>query len=160
MSFLFINKTLRLNNLKTRTTVNAKISVFVICLEAIIYLLLFNLHNCTFNAIRKYYVHSSIIKISIIKIKSSLRSARIFDFNFVVSDEISKIITSLELIKRVLVLLFQQKILNSKQRNFWRFSKLTAIRECIKRNEFSNELKAADITHKLKRGSIKQSIDL
>ena len=28
---------------------NAKISVFVICVEAIIYLLLFNLHYCTFN---------------------------------------------------------------------------------------------------------------
>ena len=27
---------------------NAKISVFVICVEAIIYLLLFNLHDCTF----------------------------------------------------------------------------------------------------------------
>ena len=48
MSFLFINKTLRLNNLKTRAAMNAKISVFVICVEAIIYLLLYNLHNCTF----------------------------------------------------------------------------------------------------------------
>ena len=28
---------------------NAKISVFVICVEAIIYLLLYNLHDCTFN---------------------------------------------------------------------------------------------------------------
>ena len=28
---------------------NAKISVFVICVEAIIYLLLHNLHDCTFN---------------------------------------------------------------------------------------------------------------
>ena len=48
MSFLFINKTLRLNNLKTRTTLNVKISVFVICVEAIIHLLLYNLHDCTF----------------------------------------------------------------------------------------------------------------
>ena len=32
MSFLFINKTLRLNNLKTRIAMNAKISVFVICI--------------------------------------------------------------------------------------------------------------------------------
>ena len=30
MSFLFINKTVHLNNLKTRTAINAKISVFVI----------------------------------------------------------------------------------------------------------------------------------
>ena len=28
---------------------NAKISVFVICVEVIIYLLLDNLHDCTFN---------------------------------------------------------------------------------------------------------------
>ena len=27
---------------------NAKISVFVICVEVIIYLLLYNLHDCTF----------------------------------------------------------------------------------------------------------------
>ena len=30
----FTNKTLPLNNLKTRTAMNAKISVFVICIEA------------------------------------------------------------------------------------------------------------------------------
>ena len=46
--FYFINKTLRRNNLKTRTTMNAKISLFVICIEAIIYLLLYDLHDCTF----------------------------------------------------------------------------------------------------------------
>ena len=46
--FLFTNKTLRLNNLKTRTPMNVKIPVFVICVEAIIYLLLYNLHDCTF----------------------------------------------------------------------------------------------------------------
>ena len=28
---------------------NAKISVFIICVEVIIYLLLYNLHGCTFN---------------------------------------------------------------------------------------------------------------
>ena len=31
---------------------NAKIYVFVICVEAIIYLLLCNLHDCTFNLIK------------------------------------------------------------------------------------------------------------
>ena len=46
--FLFINKALRLNNIKTRTAMDAKISVFVICVKAIIYLLLYNLHDCTF----------------------------------------------------------------------------------------------------------------
>ena len=45
--FLFINKTLRLNNLKTKTVMNSEISVFVICVEAIIYLLLYNLHDST-----------------------------------------------------------------------------------------------------------------
>ena len=39
--FLFINKALRLNNLKTSATMNAEISVFVIYVEAVIYLLLF-----------------------------------------------------------------------------------------------------------------------
>ena len=45
---LFINKTLRLNNLKTRTAINAKTSVYIICVEAIVYFLLCNLHVCTF----------------------------------------------------------------------------------------------------------------
>ena len=47
--FLFINKTLRLDNLKTKTAMNAKVLVFVICVEAIKYLLLYNLHDCTFD---------------------------------------------------------------------------------------------------------------
>ena len=37
------------NNLKTRTATNAKISVSFICVEAIIYLLLYTWHNWTFN---------------------------------------------------------------------------------------------------------------
>ena len=47
--FSFMNKTLGLNNLKIRIAMNATISVFVICVEAIIYWLLCNLHDCTFN---------------------------------------------------------------------------------------------------------------
>ena len=43
---LFIDKTSRHNNLKTRTAMNAKIPVVVICVEVIIFLSL--LHNCTF----------------------------------------------------------------------------------------------------------------
>ena len=39
--FLVINKTLQLNNLKTRTSMNANITVFVICVKGIIYLLLY-----------------------------------------------------------------------------------------------------------------------
>ena len=46
--FQFINKTLRLNNLKTRVVMNAKISVFVTYVETIMYLLLNNLHDCIF----------------------------------------------------------------------------------------------------------------
>ena len=49
LSFLFVNKALRLINLKARAAMNAKMSLFVICVEAIIYLLLYNLHDCTFN---------------------------------------------------------------------------------------------------------------
>ena len=49
MNFLFLNKTLRLINLKMATAINAKISVFVICVKAIMYFLLYNLHDCTFN---------------------------------------------------------------------------------------------------------------
>ena len=48
LSFLFMIKTLRIINLKTRTAMNAKILVPVICVEAILYLLLCNLHDCTF----------------------------------------------------------------------------------------------------------------
>ena len=35
---------------------NAKVSVFVICVEAIIYLLLYNLHECNFNNKRRQRV--------------------------------------------------------------------------------------------------------
>ena len=47
--FLLINKTLRLNNLKTRTAMNTKLLLFVICVGVIIYLLLYNFHDCTFD---------------------------------------------------------------------------------------------------------------
>ena len=43
-----------MNNSKNRTAMNAKISVFVNCVEAIIYLLLSNLHDCVFNIWRQY----------------------------------------------------------------------------------------------------------
>ena len=39
-----------LKYLKARTAMNAKTSLFVICIEAIIYLLLYNLYDCTFNS--------------------------------------------------------------------------------------------------------------
>ena len=46
--FSVSNKTLRLNYLKTRTAMNAKISGFVICDETIIYSLSYNPHECIF----------------------------------------------------------------------------------------------------------------
>ena len=60
---LFINKTLRLNDLKTRTAMNAKISLFVICVEVIIYLLR-NLHDCTFNYIWPFSGHDELKNIA------------------------------------------------------------------------------------------------
>ena len=54
-------KTLRL---KTRTAMNAKISVFVICVETIIYLLLHNLHDCTFKKTMKIIDAESGSKVS------------------------------------------------------------------------------------------------
>ena len=36
-------------NLETRKAMNAKVSVFIVCVETIIFLLFHNLHDCTFN---------------------------------------------------------------------------------------------------------------
>ena len=62
--FLFIKNSLWLNKLKTATGLNAKVSVVVICVEAIIYLLLHNLHDCNFNkeeaiGLRKKLAHDT-----------------------------------------------------------------------------------------------------
>ena len=35
---------------------NAKISMFVICVEAIMYLLLYNLDDCTFNSFQCHFI--------------------------------------------------------------------------------------------------------
>ena len=43
--FLFVDKTLWLNNLKTSEVMNAKTSPFVICGEVILYFLFYNLHT-------------------------------------------------------------------------------------------------------------------
>ena len=47
-----MNKILWLNDLKTRAAISEKISEFDICVEATIYLLLYNLQDCTFNCKR------------------------------------------------------------------------------------------------------------
>ena len=69
MSFYVINKTLSLSNLKTRTTMNAKISVFVICVETIINLLLFNLNDCTFKGFEyiTWFFKQFIVSFSVIR---------------------------------------------------------------------------------------------
>ena len=48
MSFLFIN-------LRTKKAVNPKISVFAVCVEAIINLVLSNLHDCTLIPLGSFY---------------------------------------------------------------------------------------------------------
>ena len=49
IAFYVYKKTVRLNELKTGGAMIAKILVFVICVEAILY----NLHDCTFRTERK-----------------------------------------------------------------------------------------------------------
>ena len=49
VSFVYKQNTLQLSNLKTGIAMTAKSSALAICLEAITYLLLYNLHDCTFN---------------------------------------------------------------------------------------------------------------
>ena len=70
MFFLFIYKTLRLNNLKTRTAINVKISVSVICVEVIIYSLLYNLHDSTFKSY--YWEKLTFSKLQFSKLKKIL----------------------------------------------------------------------------------------
>ena len=91
------------------------------------------------NAIRKYENHPSIIKI-----KSSVETTQLFDFNFVTSDDISKNINSMDSTKKTsdaipikIVKLANKKI----------FKDLAnCVNECIKQNKFPNELKIANIT--------------
>ena len=91
------------------------------------------------NAIRKYENHPSIIKI-----KSSVETTQLFDFNFVNSDDISKIINSLDPTKMTggaiptkTVKLANKQICKDLA---------NCITECIKQNKFPNELKIAAIT--------------
>ena len=60
---MFKNKNLRLNNSKTKTAMNIKISIFAICVEAIIYLLLHNFHDGTFKRqkLRVLYINEILI---------------------------------------------------------------------------------------------------
>ena len=84
------------------------------------------------NAIRNYEMHPSILKI-----KSVCKSIRLFHFNFVSSDDISKIITSLDLTKntngvtRTKIVKFTNKEICKDLANY--------INESVKKNEFPND---------------------
>ena len=91
------------------------------------------------NTIRKYENHPSIIKIN-----SSVETKQLFDFNFVSSDDISKITNSIDSTKKTsgaipikIVKLVNKKICKDLA---------NCINECIKQHKFPNELKIADIT--------------
>ena len=71
-----LNKTLRLNNLKTRPAMNEKISVFVFCVEAIIYLLLYNLHDCTFK-VKKFNMVSAVYLVIHVPLQKSVNISMI-----------------------------------------------------------------------------------
>ena len=57
------------HNLKTRAAMNAKISVLVICVEAIIYLL-YNLHDCIFKIKRENISLKSLLLLHFNKVSS------------------------------------------------------------------------------------------
>ena len=90
------------------------------------------------NAIRKYENNQSIIKI-----KSSVETTQLFDFNFVRSNDISKIINSLDPTKKTSVAV-PTKIVKLANKQICK-DLANFINECIKQNKFSDELKIADI---------------
>ena len=96
------------------------------------------------NAIRRYGMHHSIHKIN-----SVFTSMRLFDFNFASSDDMSKIITSLDSTKKsngviptIIVKLANKEIC---------MDLANCINESFKKNEFPNELKTADVTPTFKK---------
>ena len=102
------------------------------------------------NAIRKYEMHPNILKI-----KSVFKSIRLFDFNFVSSDDISKIVTSLDSTKKTSGVIPTKIVKLANKEIFMDLA--NSINESNKKNEFPNELKAVDITPTFsKRGSTKQ----
>ena len=81
---------------------------------------------------------------SIRKIKSVFKPIRLFDFSFVSSDDISKITTSLDSTKKTSAVI-PTKIVKLAKKKI-RKDLANCINESIKKNEFPNELKAADLT--------------
>ena len=91
------------------------------------------------NAIRKYENHPSIIKI-----KSFVETTQLFDFNFVNSDDISKIINSMDPTKMACGAI-PMKIVKLANKQICK-ERANCINECINQNKFPNELKVADVT--------------
>ena len=85
------------------------------------------------NAIRKYENHPSIIKI-----KSSVETTQLFDFNFVSSDDISKIVNSMDSTKKTSGAI-QIKIVKLANKKVCK-DLASCVNECIKQNKFPNEL--------------------
>ena len=90
------------------------------------------------SAIRKYENYPSIIKI-----KSSVETTELFDFNFVSSDDIYKIINSLNPTKKTSGAI-PTKIVKLANKQICK-DLANCINECIQQNKFPNELKIADI---------------
>ena len=91
------------------------------------------------NAIRKCEIHPSILKI-----KSVFKSIKPFDYSFVSSYDISKIITSLDSTKKTSGVI-PTKIVKLANKEICK-DLANCINESIKKNKFPNELKAEDIT--------------
>ena len=96
------------------------------------------------NAIRKYENHPSIIKI-----KSSVEITQLFDFNFVSSDDISKIINSMDPTKTTSGAI-PIKIVKLANKQIYK-DLVNGINKCITQNKYRNELKIADITPVFKK---------
>ena len=97
------------------------------------------------NAIRKYEIHPSILKI-----KSVFKAIRPFDYSFVSSDDISKIITSLDSTKKTSGVILT-KIVKFANKEICK-DLANCINESIKKNELPDEIKAEDITPIFKKG--------
>ena len=91
------------------------------------------------NAIREYENRPSKVKI-----KSSVETTQLFDFNFVNCDGISKIISSMDPTKKTSGAI-PTKIVKLAIKQICK-DLANYINECIKQNKFPNELKIADIT--------------
>ena len=96
------------------------------------------------NAIRKYENHPSIIKS-----KSSVKTTQLFDFNFVKSDDISKIINYLDPTKKTTGAI-PTKVIKLASKHTCK-DLASCVNECIKQNKFPNELKITDITPLFKK---------